>query len=71
MLSTNPYLENSAKEMYRELIQRIRNRHQILRFLIPILHFFIWGAALALFTNFEGKRGQNDRKNGKLFYISF
>jgi hypothetical protein len=49
-----------------QLFQRIRNQHEILRFLISFLIFlqtnFFW-VILALFANFEAERAKNGSKN--------
>jgi hypothetical protein len=51
--------------IFLQLFQRIRNQHEILRFLIYFLiflqHFFL-GVILALFANFEAKCAKTAQK---------
>ncbi len=52
---------------------QIRNQHDILRFLIPILNFLIktyFLLSLALFVNFDCQYAGNDSKNGQSFFMN-
>jgi hypothetical protein len=51
--------------IFLQLCQRIRNQHEILRFLISFLIFFklnFFWVILALFSNFEAERAKNGSK---------
>ena len=57
--------------IFSNLFQRIRNQHEILRFLT---HFLIkkkknW-VILVLFSNFEAKRAKNGSKNQKTYFVN-
>jgi hypothetical protein len=57
--------------IFLQLIQRIRNQREILRFLISFLiKKIFWGVTLALFENFEAKRAKNGSKNQNTYFVN-
>ncbi len=57
--------------IYSKLFQWIQNQHEILRFLIPLLKFWITNfllLLLALFVNFDCKCTGNGSKKRKIFF---
>ena len=56
-----------------QLFQRIRNQRKILRFLIPILYFFVKIFFLGhriLSVHFEAKRGRNGSIKRKTYLVN-
>jgi hypothetical protein len=67
------FANNFFRYIFSKLFQRIRNKREILRFLIPILNFVINKKILlllALFVHFDRKCAGNGSKNEKSIFIN-